>query len=134
MYLGVVGRYTTKASRWQKFFERVCNEAREIAQRSVKGKLDRSQDGDRYSDCEIADRAGIKSDESDADIPKTIDLDHDPETCGDRDSKYGNSKGKGKRSETDFHPSGLEVDNTQEFEELDNENHSAHRRIFRRDY
>ena len=52
----------------KKFFERVCNEARKISQRtsSVKGKLaDGSQADNQHSDCEIADRAGIKSDESD---------------------------------------------------------------------
>jgi hypothetical protein len=51
----------------KKFFERVCTEAHEIALRSMgKGKpLDGSQAGNQYSDCEIADRAGIKSDESD---------------------------------------------------------------------
>ncbi len=54
----------------KKFFERVCNEAREIAQRSIgKGKqLDGSQGGDQFSDCEIADRAGIMSDESDEEV------------------------------------------------------------------
>jgi hypothetical protein len=54
-----------RQKRWanKKFFERVCNEACEISQRSVKGKLVEADN--LHSDCEIADRAGIQSDESD---------------------------------------------------------------------
>ena len=54
----------------KKFFDRVCNEAREIAQGSVKSKfVDKSEANNQHSDCEIADRAGIKSDESDDELP-----------------------------------------------------------------
>ena len=53
----------------KKFFERICNEAHEIALHSMsKGKqLDGSQ-ADQYSDCNIADRAGIQSDKSDEEV------------------------------------------------------------------
>ena len=51
----------------KRFFGRVCDEAREILG-TVKGKVvDGSQADNQYLDCEIADRAGIKSDESEAD-------------------------------------------------------------------
>ena len=68
--LGWLAGIQQKCRTDKKFFERVCNEAHEIALRSMgKGKqLDGSQAGDQYSDCKIADRAGIKSDESDEEV------------------------------------------------------------------
>jgi hypothetical protein len=72
----------------KKFFERVCNEAHEIAQRSMgKGKLsDGSQASNQYLDCEIADCAGIKSDESDEE-----DADNQTRVPG---SSHGPQKGE----------------------------------------
>ena len=132
------------------FFERVCNEAREIAQCSLgKGKLDGSHTGDQleYSDVEIADRAGFKSDESDRE-----DADNQRPSQGrskgeghlnaarydtndktiDRNRDSNSTKGKGKRSETDFYPPVGEDTQITEPEETDDENHTlGNRRIFR---
>ena len=61
MHLGMVGRNSTKALGWLKLFW-------EIAQHSIKTKLvDESNTDNQYSDCDIADRAGIKSEKSDDD-------------------------------------------------------------------
>ena len=71
----------------KKFFDRVCDEAREIAQRSAKGKLvDESDTDNQHSDCEIADRAAIQSDESDHD-------DEDPDQTGMPGPSQGHEKG-----------------------------------------
>ena len=77
------------------FFAKVCEQAQEIAL-SVTGKSklsDGSQRSDQYSDCDIADRAGIQSDESKSDGEVTANAnssngkqglspDHEPERLG----------------------------------------------------
>ncbi len=112
------------------FFAKVCEEAQEIAL-SVTGKSKLSNGprrGDQYSDCEIADRAGIQSDESkldeseldeselneevtaNANRKQELSPDHEPEGLGLQEES---SRCNNKKSQTTPSPS---VDGTEELQ------------------
>ena len=94
--LGWLAGIQQKCQADKKFFAKVCEEAHEIALSIGKGKLfDGSLKVDQYSDCEIVDRAGIQSDESDEEVADAKNREHG--LLPDREGGESSSGGRNER-------------------------------------